>query len=224
MVFYVNLVVFLICGSFLFFCPRSWAMAGLRAWAKTSIFWLDVICGTKLEVRGLEHLPKSGALIAGKHQSSFETFALIPFLQDPAVVLKRELTFIPLFGWFALKFGMIGLDRGAGAKAIKSLIARAKTAVGQGRHVVIFPEGTRREPGAEPDYKPGASALYLALNVPCVPFALNSGKFWPRRQFRRLPGTIIIEFLPSILPGLKRRDFEARLIQEVESASLRLLT
>ena len=198
-------------------------MAGLRAWAQSSIFWLDVICGTKLEVRGLEHLPKSGALIAGKHQSSFETFALIPFLQDPAMVLKRELTFIPLFGWFALKFGMIGLDRGAGAKAIKSLIARAKTAVGQGRHVVIFPEGTRREPGAEPDYKPGASALYLALDVPCVPFALNSGKFWPRRQFRRLSGTIIIEFLPPIPPGLKRRDFEARLIQEVESASHRLL-
>ena len=198
-------------------------MMGLKLWARSSIFWLRIICGTEYEVRGLENIPKNGVLIAGKHQSSFETFALIPYLADPAMVLKRELTFIPWFGWFALKFGMIGIDRSAGPSAIKSLIKKAKLAISQNREVVIFPEGTRQALGAKPDYKPGAAALYLALNVPCVPFALNSGLYWPRRKFIRKPGKIIVSFLPAIPPGLKRREFEARLIHEVERASAELL-
>ena len=123
------------------------------------------------------------------------------------MVLKRELMLIPLFGWFAHKFRMIPVDRGAGTTALKRLIGRAKEAVRQGRQVVIFPEGTRRTPGAPPDYKPGAVALYLNLGVPCVPLALNSGVFWPRRKFMRYPGTILMEFLPAIPPGLPRAGF-----------------
>jgi 1-acyl-sn-glycerol-3-phosphate acyltransferase len=197
-------------------------MAGLKAWARASLFWLRLICGIRMEVRGRENLPKGAILLAGKHQSTWETFALIPLLDDPAMVLKRELTFIPLFGWFALKFRMIGVDRGAGATALKKLIARARGAADMGRQIVIFPEGTRRAPGAPPDYKPGAAALYGALNVPCVPFALNSGHYWPRRTFTKTPGTIVVEFLPAIPPGLARRDFSAKLESAIEGGTARL--
>lgn len=221
-VFYVNLALFLILGSWLFLAPRSWAMRGLKAWALTSLWWLRMICGLRHEVRGLGNLPHGPCLLAGKHQSAWETFALIPLLDDPAMVLKRELTFIPLFGWFALKFRMIGLDRGAGPRAIKGLIAQARLALAKGRQIVIFPEGTRRTPGAPPDYKPGAAALYLGLDVPCVPFALNSGHFWPRRRFIRKPGVIVVEFLPALPAGLARKDFQQRLEREIEAATARL--
>lgn len=221
-VFYVNLAVFLLAGSWLLLAPRRWAMAGLRAWAQASLWWLKVICGLSMEVRGREHLIAGACLCAGKHQSAWETFALVPVLQDPAIVLKRELAFIPLFGWFALKFRMITLNRSAGPQALKGLIAQARKAAAGGREVVIFPEGTRKAPDAPPDYKPGAAALYLGLGLPCVPFALNSGHFWPRRSLIRRPGKVILEFLPPIPPGLPRREFQARLESQVEAATARL--
>jgi 1-acyl-sn-glycerol-3-phosphate acyltransferase len=221
-VFYVNLAAFLILGSWLLLAPRGWAMAGLKAWARTSLWWLEIICGLSMEVRGRQHLIAGACLCAGKHQSAWETFALVPVLHDPAIVLKRELAFIPLFGWFALKFRMITLNRSAGPQALKGLIGQARKAAALGREVVIFPEGTRRAPDAPPEYKPGAAALYLGLGLPCVPFALNSGHFWPRRSLIRRPGKVILEFLPPIPPGLPRREFQARLEQDVEAATARL--
>lgn len=220
--FYVNLVFFLFAGGWLIFFPRRMATIGLRAWARASLWWLKVICGLSMEVRGREHMIKGACLCAGKHQSAWETFALLPVLNDPSIVLKRELAFIPIFGWFAIKFRMITLDRSAGPQALKGLIAQAKKVAADGMEVVIFPEGTRRPPGAEPDYKPGVAALYLQLGLPCVPFALNSGHFWPRRSIIRRPGKVILEFLPQIPPGLARREFQARLEREVEAATARL--
>jgi len=221
--FYLNLVFFLVVFFWLLFCPRSWAMWGLRSWARTSVWLLRAICGTRLDVRGRGHIPPGAVLIAAKHQSLFETFAVIPLLADPAMVLKRELMLIPLFGWFARKFRMIPVDRGAGTTALKGLIGRAKEAVRGGRQVVIFPEGTRRAPGAPPDYKPGAVALYLNLGVPCVPLALNSGIFWPRRKFMRYSGTIIMEFLPAIPAGEPRAVFSHRLQDALEGKTAELL-
>jgi 1-acyl-sn-glycerol-3-phosphate acyltransferase len=221
-VFYVNLAVFLVAGSWLLLAPRHWAMAGLRAWARASLWWLKVICGLSMEVRGQEHLMAGACLCAGKHQSAWDTFALVPVLRDPAIVLKRELAFIPLFGWFALKFRMITLNRSAGPQALRGLIGQARKAAAQGREVVIFPEGTRKSPDAPPEYKPGAAALYLGLGLPCVPFALNSGHFWPRRSLIRRPGKVILEFLAPIPPGLPRREFQARLERQVEAATARL--
>ena len=139
------------------------------------------------------------------------------------MVLKRELTFIPLFGWFALKFRMIAVERSAGTAALKKLVARAKREIAAGRQIVIMPEGTRKGPDDPPDYKPGAAALYGALDVPCVPFGLNAGLYWPRRKFLRHPGTIIIEFLPAIPPGLPRKDFQMRLQAAIERSTERLV-
>ena len=129
----------------------------------------------------------------------------------PAVVLKRELSWFPFFGWFIFKFRMIRVKRSAGSAALKRMIADAREAAKANRQIVIFPEGTRRAIGAEPAYKPGTAALYLALGLPCVPVALNSGLYWPRRKFLRFPGTVIVEFLPAIPAGLPRKEFSAKL-------------
>ena len=223
MLFYVNLAFFLVLGSGFYLTPRKWSIRALQAWARTSIWLLRMVAGTRMEVRGREHIPVGPALVAGKHQSFWETFAILPLLDDPAMVLKKELTFIPFFGWFIYKFRMIAVERSSGSAALRQLLQEAGDRIAQGRQVVIMPEGTRREPGDPPDYKPGAAALYGRLNVPCVPFALNSGVFWPRRRFLRYPGTIVIEFLPAIPAGLSRRDFQARLEAAIEQATARLV-
>jgi 1-acyl-sn-glycerol-3-phosphate acyltransferase len=222
-VFYLNLAAFMVVGLGFLITPRAWSMEALKLWSRVSLWWLEAIAGTRLEVRGAEHLPSGAALVAGKHQSMWETFALFPLLEDPAIVLKRELTWIPVFGWFAWKFAMIPVDRAARGPALKAMLARAEAAVAEKRQIVVFPEGTRRAPDAPPDYKSGATALYLKLKVPCVPFALNSGLYWPRRRLLRRPGTIVVEFLPAIPPGLARREFERRLIEAIEPATARLV-
>lgn len=223
LVFYLNLVLFLVLGAGFYFTPRKWSIRALQVWAKSSLFWLRVIAGIRMEVRGAEHIPQGACLVAGKHQSFWETFAILPLLDDPAMVLKKELTYIPFFGWFIYKFRMIPVERSAGTQALRSLIEAGEKAVAEGRQVVIMPEGTRRAPDDPPDYKPGAAALYGKLGVPCVPFGLNSGLFWPRRQFLRKPGTIVISFLPAIPPGLGRKPFQARLEEAVEGETARLV-
>ncbi|MGH6906864.1 MAG: lysophospholipid acyltransferase family protein [Aestuariivirga sp.] len=222
-VFYVNLALFLVLGSEFFLTPRKWSIRALQAWASTSLWLLRVLVRIEIEVRGREHIPQGAALVAGKHQSFWETFAILPYLDDPAMVVKKELTFIPFFGWFTIKFRMIAVERGAGPSALRNLIARGKEEIARGRQIVIMPEGTRRAPGDPPDYKPGAAALYGALDVPCVPFALNSGLYWPRRKFLRYPGTIILEFLPPIPAGVPRKDFQTRLEGDIETATGRLV-
>lgn len=221
--FYVTTALFLVLGSWLLLGPRSWAMAGLKLHAVVSVWLLRVIAGTRLEVRGQEKLPKGAYLVVSKHQSAWDTFGLVPLFRDPAIVLKDELKWIPFYGWFCVKFEHILVKRDKAAKALKQMIADAQSRAAQGREIVIFPEGTRQAPGAPPDYKPGYVALYEALELPCVPLALNSGLFWPRRQLVRHPGTIVVEFLDPILPGLPRKEFRAILEARLEAASQRLV-
>jgi 1-acyl-sn-glycerol-3-phosphate acyltransferase len=221
--FYVTTVLFLGLGSPLLFGPRSWAMWALALHARTELWLLKTIVGTELEVRGKEKLPKGACLVASKHQSAWETFALIPLFRDPAYLMKRELFWIPFHGWFSYKFKMIPVDRDKGPAALRRMLAEAKTRAAAGREIIIFPEGTRRAPGAPPDYKTGVFLLYEALGIPCVPVALNSGLFWPRRSLKRYPGTIIVEFLDPIPPGLSKREFLPRLQATIETASNRLI-
>ena len=222
-VFYLNLALFLVLGSEFFITPRKWAVRALQAWAKSSLWWLRVIAGTGIEVRGIDYIPQGAALVAGKHQSLWETFAILPCLDDPAMVLKKELSYIPFFGWFIHKFKMIAVERSAGPAALRNLMKRAQEEKARGRQIVIMPEGTRRGVDDLPAYKPGAAALYASLGVPCVPFALNSGLFWPRRKFLRRPGTIVLEFLPPIPAGLPRKEFQTRLQEAIETATARLV-
>lgn len=221
--FYVTTALFLVLGSWLLLGPRSWAMAGLTTHAIVSVWLLKMIAGTKLEVRGREKLPGGAVLVVSKHQSAWDTFGLVPLFRDPAIVLKDELKWIPFYGWFCVKFEHILVKRDKAARALKAMIADAQQRAGQGREIVIFPEGTRQAPGAPPDYKPGYVALYEALGLPCVPLALNSGLFWPRRSLLRLPGTIIVEFLDPIPPGLSRKEFRALLEERLEAGATQLV-
>ena len=200
--------------------PRRATIWMANKWARLLLFGLEHIVGLRMEVRGLA--PKGAALIAAKHFSTWETIALLALLDAPAIVIKRELLWIPLYGWYSIKQGMIPIDRSGGANAIRRMHAAARRAINDGQPIVIFPEGTRKKPGAPPDYKPGVAALYAMLGMPCIPLAHNSGLFWTG-GFLRKPGTIIVEFLEPIAPGLSRRAFMSELQTRLETATNALL-
>lgn len=201
--------------------PRRVTHAAIRWWSYTTLWLLRILAGTTYEVRGT--LPQGATLVASKHQSMWDTIAMTALLDRPAMVLKRELLWIPFYGWYARKARMIAIDRGAGSQAIRRLIAQGKAALAENRPIVIFPEGTRSAPGNKLEYKPGVAALYRQLDVPCVPAAVNSGLYWGRRGFLRHPGTIVIEFLEPIPTGLDRKSFMETLETRVEAAATRLL-
>jgi 1-acyl-sn-glycerol-3-phosphate acyltransferase len=222
-VLYVNWALFLVLGSWLLLGPRRWAMAGLAAHGQVTVWLLRVICGTKMEVRGHRKLLPGPVIVAVKHQAAWDTFALIPLMKDPALVMKAELLSIPLYGAFCRKFELIPIQREWGPSALRQMVREARNRALQGREIVIFPEGTRKSPGALPDYKPGILFLYQDLKLSVCPVALNSGAFWPRHSYRRYPGTIIAEFLDPIPPGLPRQEFMDRLQTAIEQASDSLL-
>jgi 1-acyl-sn-glycerol-3-phosphate acyltransferase len=221
--FYIVTAIFALVCLPLLLAPRAWVMVPFRWHAQSCCWLLRMICGVRYDIRGQQHIPAGPAIIASKHQSAWETFGLVPLLADPCFVMKAELGRIPLYGAYSRKFGMIFVSRERQAAALRDLLAQAKDRVAAGRQIIIFPEATRREPGAPPAYKPGVVALYEALAVPCIPVALNTGLVWPRRQFLRLPGTIVVEFLPPIAPGLPRAAFSSVLQQQIEKASSALL-
>jgi 1-acyl-sn-glycerol-3-phosphate acyltransferase len=221
--FYLNLIVLLVVALVTLILPRRAVLKMAELWGRVSIWLLRVVCGTRMELRGLGNLPAGALIVAAKHQSTWETFALLKLFGDFTFIVKRELMWIPIFGWCMWKGGMIPVDRGARSQALTDMTERAKAEIARGRQLVIFPEGTRRSPGAAPRYKFGVAHLYGELGVPCVPVALNSGLFWPRRAFRRLPGTIVAEFLPPIEPGLDKEAFLQRLQSDIESATARLI-
>lgn len=221
--FYVMLALFLILGSPLLLMRRIDAIRGLQAWGRTLNWLLRVICNIRVEVRGAENIPDGPLLVVGKHQSTWETFALPALFNDPCMVEKKELFYVPVFGWpWTYKFRMIGVVRSAGATALKDLIRRAKEEIADGRQIIILPEGTRSAVGAPTNYKPGASALYTNLDVPCLPFGLNAGLCWPRRGGLK-PGTIVVEFGKVIPPGLARKPFEAQMQDAIENITNRLV-
>ena len=221
--FYVNIAVRMIVALPTIALPYAFLHGVLRAYARSSLWLLRVVCGVTVEWRGREKLPKGAYIVACKHQSAWETFALFLLLPDPTYVLKRELMWIPLFGWLARKARMIPIDRRSRAAAMARMMAAARNEIARGRQIVIFPEGTRRPVGAEPHYLPGVAYLYAQTGLACVPIALNSGLFWPRRSLRRYPGTVLVEVLDPIAPGLGKREFLARLQSALEEASARLI-
>lgn len=200
------------------------AVYGLcRIWVGGILGALKLLIGLDHRIEGAAHRPTGAAIYAAKHQSAWETLAFALLLDRPIYVLKRELTWIPVFGWYLMRSGAIAIDRKAGMSALKKLVHEGKRAQREGRPILIFPEGTRAAPGARLPYQPGVAALYDQLDLPVVPVALNSGLYWGRRSFTKRAGLITVAFLEPIPPGLKRRDFMARLEQEIESASARLI-
>jgi 1-acyl-sn-glycerol-3-phosphate acyltransferase len=202
--------------------PRAAAMAFGRFWARGALVLLKLVVGLDHRIAGLDRIPPGGCIIAMKHQSAWDTLILPVVLGDPAIVVKRELLLLPFYGWYAARAGSIGIDRKAGAGALRRMVAAARPVVAEGRPVVIFPQGTRVTPGAALPYQPGVAALYQALALPLVPAAVNSGLFWGRRSFVKRPGRILLEFLEPIPPGWPRRRLMAELEQRIETATAAL--
>lgn len=218
--FYVSLIVQMIFWTpYYFLSPRLRAWFVPKFWAKTSLWLQEKIAGTKSEITGIENLPEGSYILAPKHQSFWDTIAFLPHIPDALYILKRELTWIPFFGWYIMKMRMIPVDRGSRSKALKAVIAATRAELARNsRQLIIYPEGTRRAPGDEPAYKWGIVELYAQLDVPVVPVAHVAGLYWPRRKFLRYPGTIKARFLPPIPPGLEKDEFMRRPVTETEAA------
>jgi 1-acyl-sn-glycerol-3-phosphate acyltransferase len=215
-----TLVLGLVCLPLLL-APRGAVDPAARLWLRVTFLLLRVICGLRFEVRG--SVPRGAALVASKHQSTLETFAFRLLLDDPTVILKKELLRIPIFGWYLGRTSVVAIDRSAGMRALKDMVKGAEAAIAGNHQVLIFPEGHRMEIGAAPDYHSGVAMLYAGLNRPCVPVALNSGLFWGRGSLAKRPGIVTIEFLDAIPAGMDRKAFMAELQSRIETATDRLV-
>lgn len=220
---YVGTAIIAVVGMPILLLPRRFVVAWADLWIDFCLWWLRLTCGITHRVRGLENRPAGPVILACKHQSSWETLAFHRLFPNAATVLKRELVFIPVVGWAMARAGNIAVERGDGAKALRSLLRQAKAAVAEGRSILIFPEGTRTPVGSQMPYHAGTAALYRQLDVPVVPVALNSGLFWGRRKFVKRPGLIEVEILSPIPPGLDRETFMATLRERIEEATARLV-
>jgi 1-acyl-sn-glycerol-3-phosphate acyltransferase len=218
--FYANLIVQMIVWTpFYFLAPRHLAWFVPKFWSRSSLWLYNVIAGTRSEITGVENLPEGSFILAPKHQSFWDTIAFFPYLRDPLYILKRELTWIPFFGWYVLKMRMIPVNRGSRSKALRSVVRLTKAELARNpRQLIIYPEGTRRAPGDEPAYKWGIVELYTELGLPVVPVAHVAGLYWPRRKFLRYPGTIKARFLEPIPAGLSKEEFMQRLVSTTEQA------
>ena len=220
---YAGTVTIALAGAPILLLPRRAVVAWAKFWIRFCLWWLRITVGLTHRLSGLENLPAGPVIIASKHQSSWETLAYTLLFSDAAIVLKRELLFIPVVGWAMARAGNIAVERGDGAAALRGLVRQAKAVIAEGRSILIFPEGTRVAVGDERPYQVGTAALYRQLGVPVVPVALNSGLFWGRRRFIKWPGIIDVEILPAIPPGLSRDAFMTTLRARIEGATERLI-
>ena len=217
--FAIGSVIIAVGGVWVLLLPRRATEILSKTWSRMVLFGLRWIAGLGYDVRG--EVPKGAVLIASKHMSMWDTAMLYLLLDDATAVVKKSLLNIPFYGWYLWKAGVIAIDRDGKASALRQMAADARAELANGRSIVIFPEGTRKKPGDAADYKPGVAALYGQLEKECVPVALNSGLFWT--GFIKKPGTIVIEFLKPIAPGLKSRDFLAALQDSIETTTAGLL-
>lgn len=207
--------------------PRPFFIRGLTSYFYAVHYIEKYVLGLDFEIRGAENIPQSGAfLVAAKHYSAYETMKLHVLFYDPAIIMKKELSYIPLWGWLAMKARMIFIDRGAASTALKSMLAGAQRVEREGRPLVIFPQGTRvavTDTTTEKPYKSGIGRLYAATNQPILPLAMNSGLFWKKKAFFKYPGKVIFEFLPPIPAGLPVDDVLKQLETCIETTSSKLV-
>ena len=211
------LVMGLLAAPLLLFGEKS-ARLVTSNWTRMSLSALRAITGISYRIEGDEHIPQKGALIAANHQSMWETIALYALLPRPVMVFKKELTHLPIYGWFALRAGNIAVDRNGGVKAMRDLQRKAARAVEDGAQVIVFPEGTRMKPGETARFQPGIAGIYTASGAPCVPVAHDSGRFWRHPGPAKRSGEVTLRFLPPIEPALDRKEFLARLQNAINAA------
>jgi 1-acyl-sn-glycerol-3-phosphate acyltransferase len=195
-----------------------------RAWGFVVLWGLKKLCNLDYSVQGAQHISKTPVIYAMKHQSAWETFLVNILLDNASIVLKQELIYVPIVGLYFIILGCIPVKRSDGRKALINMVNAAHSRVlDEGRSVFIFPEGHRMDVGAEPHYQPGVAALYKDLNIPVVPIAHNSGVFWKRRSIFKKPGTVLVELLPPIQPGLDRKEFMKILMDAIETKTNELV-
>jgi 1-acyl-sn-glycerol-3-phosphate acyltransferase len=198
---------------------------GAKVWAGFGLWVLKKLCGLDYKITGLENLPKGPCIIACKHQSAWETIVMHMIVKRPVYVYKKELEHIPFYGWYLKVMSGIKLNRKGGASALKSLIKQSKSYLEKGQTIIIFPQGTRVPVQGDIEkypYQAGIAALYLSCDIKVVPAALNSGLFWPKHQLFKKPGTITLQFLEPINPGLKKAEFMQKLEEVTEKHSSEL--
>lgn len=222
--FYLNLIGQMIVFSPAYFWwPRRKAWSVPKNWVRSNHWLQEKIVGATFEIEGFDNIPQGGYILAPKHQSFWDAYALLPWIDDAVYILKRELMWIPLFGWYIAKMRMIPVNRGARGRVMAEVMERTRAEMAQGRQLIIYPEGTRRAAGAKPDYKYGIARLYASTDVPVVPVVMHPGLFWPRRKFLRFPGHFKVRILPPIPSGLDPDIFLATLVERMETASDALL-
>ncbi len=208
------------------FCPIVALLpkrATLFYWDKImmpiALFFVKIFAGLKLEFRGTEHIAKTPVIYASKHESALETYAFTQAIPTLSYVLKKELTYIPLFGWAQYFYGMIPVDRKGGASAMKNMLKEVKKRINNNRPVVIFPEGTRCKPGTTKGYKSGFLFVAENLKLQVVPVAVNTGLFWAKSSFLRYPGTAVFEFMEpmEITDNIDKKEFMKNLETVIES-------
>lgn len=200
----------------------TWALA--QHWGNSNLWFLRWVVGIRTDVSGAENIPPGPCILAAKHMSDWDIFAILPHTAGkPAFIAKKQLMDIPFFGWAARSFDTIRIDRSLGGEAIPLMMADARAAIAKGCRLVIFPEGTRKTPLAPHDYRYGIVRMYLELGVPVVPVALNSGLYWSRNSLILWPGTAKARFLPAIPPGLSAEEFRTRLVTAIEGGTNRLI-
>ena len=224
LLFYLNLIIQMIIFTPAYFLMRreaAWVIP--KNWVRSNHWLLEKVVGTTHTLEGVENIPEGGYIIAPKHQSFWDAYGLLPYLDDPFYILKRELMWIPLFGWYVAKMRMVPINRGSKEKIMPEVLEKTRKQMADGRQLIIYPEGTRRTAGADPDYRFGIARIYTELDVPVMPVAIVAGLFWPRRKFLRYPGNIKVRFLPPIEPGLDMEAFMERLVATTETAVDELL-
>ncbi|HEY4846402.1 MAG TPA: lysophospholipid acyltransferase family protein [Methylocella sp.] len=221
--FYLTTTVLALAGLPVLVMGRQKVQAYAKFWTGSAVWLAEKICGTKIVWRGLEHLPRGGCIIAAKHQSTLETMALTTKSADFSYILKRELMAIPIFGWYLKGAGQVAIDRAKRGQALPDLTRQVREAIAQGRQMIIFPEGTRKPAGAPPEFKSGVGYLYTDSGAVCVPVALNTGLYWPRRSLSIHPGRATIAFLEPIAPGLDKPRFLKLLEERIEAGTAELI-
>lgn len=223
-VFVINNILWFIFALPLLMLPRKMVfLKVLHPWCWTNLKLHSWICNVRMEFRGRENIPTGGFMVASKHQSAWETLALAMSFPEPRYILKQELMWVPLFGFYLMRTGQVPINRGSRTEAIAAMNKASQLALKEGGQLLIFPEGTRRPVGTAPAYKQGVAHMYETLNATVLPVAINAGVFWPRRTFLKYPGTIVMEFLPPIPPGLPKDVFFERLQDTIETATNRLV-
>ena len=212
----------IVCIPYLFL-PSVYLRQSVRLWIKGIFFLLKNICNITHEIRGLEHIPSHSVLVVSKHQSAFETFALFYYIPKSLFIHKKQLFWIPIFGQYLKKINMISIDRAGGATTMRAVLKKSKRRVSEGFSIIIFPEGTRKKPGADPDYKSGFTGIYKEIQTPILPVAVNSGYCWPKHTFIKKPGHIIIQIMKSLPANLERIVVLKKVQKTIEDATNKII-